>query len=257
MLQVERSAPSDGLVAPRPAPPAPTRALPAALVQLTAVLCLGLFLEVVAAMRPLLGPGGSPWAWLPVVFLPIALVLALAVEVAPHPVCIRAYGAAMGLAVLVGVLGTAFHLAAHGLLGPHWVRWLHFDSWVGDPPVFAPMSFALLGLLGGAAPVLASASRGPTAEAPVGTARWAALGVPAGLWRIQAAASAALGLLGIGLEVSPARAIGVLAILLASAWQALTILGTLRVGSRAPGARLRTLEGMAAAGAQTYAGHAD
>ncbi len=259
MIQAERSALLDELVVPRAAPPrgGRTHALPAALVQLTAVLCLGLFLEVVAAMRPLLGSGGNPWAWLPVTFLPIAFMLALVVEVAPAPVGVRAFGAAMGLAVVVGVLGTAFHLAAHGLLGPHWVRWLHFGSWVGDPPIFAPMSFALLGLIGGAALVSPRHLHPSTAEGVTGRAAWEALGAPAGIWRGLAGAGGCLGVVGIGLEASPARAVGVLAILLATAWQTLIIVGTLRVGHPGSARRGRPADELDDITMQSYAHPAD
>ena len=205
-----------------PQDPQSPSALPAVLVQITAVLCLGLFLEVVAAMRPLLTVGGNPWAWLPVVFLPLALTLALLLEVIPNPVVGRAFGAAMGLAVLIGVLGTIFHLAAHGLLGPRWGRWLQFGSWLGDPPVFAPMSFALLALVGAgaiAAPRLLGNRPGRSI--------WAALGVPP-QWRPLAALGGCVTLVGIALVASPARAVGVLVVLAGALWQGALILGTIR-----------------------------
>lgn len=257
MLQAESRAPEDGPAVFRRTPNARTHALPAVLIQLTAVLCLGLFLEVVAAMWPLLGHGGNPWAWLPVVFLPMALLSALAVEVAPGPICLRAYGATMALAVVVGTLGMAFHLAAHGLLGPHWVRWLHFGAWVGDPPIFAPMSFALLGLIGGSALVYRREMRGRAPEEALGRAWWKSFGVPAGIWRVLAGVGGAVGLLGIGLVASPARAIGVLAILFAAAGQALTILGTFRVGDPAPGRHARPAQQRSDVTMQAFAHHAD
>lgn len=201
-----------------------TSALPAALVQVTAVLCLGLFLEVVAAMRPLLSVGGSPWAWLPVVFLPLAFALALLVEVVPGPVVVRAFGAAMGLAVIVGVMGTLFHLAAHGLLGPHWERWLRFGSWLGDPPVFAPMSFALLAVVGAGA-IAAPRLLGIRPS----TAPWDALGAPRGSWRAFAALAGCLTLVGIALVATPPiRGIGVLMVLAGTLWQGVLLVATIR-----------------------------
>ena len=206
----------------KPQGPQAPSALPALLVQITAVLCLGLFLEVVAAMRPLLTVGGNPWAWLPVVFLPLALTLALLTEVMPSPVVVRAFGAAMGLAGLIGVLGTVFHLAAHGLLGPRWGRWLQFGSWLGDPPVFAPMSFALLALVGAGA----IASPRLLGNRP-GRSLWHALGVPRP-WRPFAALGGCMTLVGIALVASPARAVGMLVILAGALWQGALILGTIR-----------------------------
>ena len=192
-------------------------AWPAALVHLTAVLALGLFLEVVAAMRPLLGTGGNPWAWLPVVYLPLAYVLALLVQLYPGRDQAHAFGAAMALGVVVGVVGTALHMAAHGLLGPHWQQWLRFGSWMGDPPVFAPMSFALLGLAGTGA-LLAAPVATASARKALGKG-WEHLGDPPGSARATSWAAALLGLGGLALEATPARAWGVLAVMTAALLQ--------------------------------------
>ena len=214
-------------------------AWPAALVHLTAVLALGLFLEVVAAMRPLLGSGGNPWAWLPVVYLPLAYVLALLVQLYPGRDQAHAFAAAMALGVVVGVLGTALHMAAHGLLGPHWQQWLRFGSWMGHPPVFAPMSFALLGLAGVGALL---AVTGPTGSARRAAGRgWEQLGDPPGPARATSWAAALLGLGGLALEATPARAWGVLAVMAAALLQAalMVIVWRVRAGwTVAPGARV-------------------
>ncbi len=203
--------------------PNPPTHLPAALVHVTAILCLGLFLEVVAAMRPLLTAGGNPWAWLPVVFLPLAFALTLLVEVVPSPPIVRAFGAAMGLAFLIGVLGTIFHLAAHGLLGPRWGRWLQFGSWLGDPPVFAPMSFALLAVIGASAIASPRFLAAPSTRVP-----WALLGVAHGPWRSLAAILGGMTLMGIALVASPGRAVGVLIVLAGAIWQGVLLFAMTR-----------------------------
>ena len=222
-----------------------------ALVHLTAVLALGLFLEVVAAMRPLLGPGGNPWAWLPVVYLPLAYVLALLLQLHPGRDQAYAFATAMGLGVVVGIVGTALHMAAHGLLGPEWQHWLRFGSWMGDPPVFAPMSFALLGLAGAGA-LLTLPAGGWNARTGV-RGGWERLGDSGGPARATSWVAALLGLGGVVLEVTPARAWGVLAVMTAALLQSagMVIAWYDWTGwNNAPGARV----GRHAAGVELRAG---
>ncbi len=119
-----------------------------ALLQLTFVMGAGLFVEVMTAMGPLLRSGGNAWAWLPVVFLPVAAALTLAVQLFDQQDVFRGFRVVMGLAVLVGMLGTLFHLMAHGFLGTGAAHVLSFSHWAGQPPIFAPMSFGVMGVLG-------------------------------------------------------------------------------------------------------------
>lgn len=200
-----------------------------ALLHLTFIMGAGLFVEVFTAMSPLLHSGGNIWAWLPVVFLPVAVALTILAQLSTHDDVLRGFQVAMGLAIAVGLLGTAFHLAAHGLFGPALAHPLSFSNWSGQPPIFAPMSFGVLGVLGWFAIVQTQGSACSDG--------WSA---------ILAGASGALSLSGMILDIfGLARGVGVLLILAGTGLQAVGLgvewfLPGGRVQSRAARDRHRT-----------------
>lgn len=177
-----------------------------ALLNLTFIMSAGLFVEVYTAMNSLLGEGGHAWAWVPVIFLPVATLLTVLLQLIPGKRVLLGFQITMGVAVAVGVVGTVLHLGAHGLLGSGVTYALSFNGWIGDPPIFAPMSFGVLGVLGwfataGVLPDLAAGRRvAPALAAAAGLLALA--GMLLDICQIARVPGLLLTLMAAGLEVA-------------------------------------------------------
>lgn len=150
-------------------------------------LLAALFLEVYLYHRGLTLADRGGWGLVPLVFTPWALLATVLAAGWPHRSTYWLYVAASGAAVLLGVAGTGFHLAIHAAA---WGQTLDFRSWLGNPPVLAPLSFALAGLvglvpLGGVAPEEFAADR---PRSPLARALYTAALVPgaAAAWEVTA-----------------------------------------------------------------------
>jgi hypothetical protein len=175
-----------------------------ALLDLTFIMSAGLFVEVYTAMNSLLGQSGHPWAWVPVIFLPVAIVLTVLLQLFPGERALLGFQITMGLAVGVGVVGTVLHLGAHGLLGGGVAYALSFNGWLGDPPIFAPMSFGVLGVLGWFATAAGLEVRGGRLVAPALTAAaglLALVGMLLDIFQLGRVLGLLLTMVAVGLEV--------------------------------------------------------
>ena len=85
------------------------------------------------------------FALIPVFFAPIGLVVSLMAAYKPTPRAVLAFQGVMLVSLLVGLLGTYFHLAPRLVSGTDLFA---VRTWLGDPPLLAPAAFALPGIIG-------------------------------------------------------------------------------------------------------------
>jgi hypothetical protein len=86
------------------------------------------------------GPG-----LIPVIYTPLALVSIALLQAWARPWSFWAYTALMAVGVVVGIAGTALHQGIHALsIG----SLLQSQTWLGEPPTLAPLSFSVGGLAG-------------------------------------------------------------------------------------------------------------
>jgi hypothetical protein len=92
-----------------------------------------------------------PYEWIPIIFGPAAGVLLLiagAISLKKRSVAVWISTVVFLLSIVVGVLGSYFHLRRGLLLDAPLLEMLRFDVVVWAPPMFGPITFAGLGIFG-------------------------------------------------------------------------------------------------------------
>lgn len=92
-----------------------------------------------------------PYEWIPIIFGPAAgvmLLIAGAISLKKQPVAVAISTIVFVLSIVVGVLGSYFHLRRALLLDAPFSEMLNFDIVVWAPPMFGPITFAGLGVFG-------------------------------------------------------------------------------------------------------------
>ena len=89
-----------------------------------------------------------PGMWLPLIFLPCAVVVSLLTARCATPVHQRLFRIVCQAAIVIGLLGFGFHLArlAKELKGA--IQWEVLQRFMRYPPLFAPLAVSGLGILG-------------------------------------------------------------------------------------------------------------
>lgn len=85
------------------------------------------------------------FALIPQFFSPIALAVALWTAFRLTPTSVTAFRVTMVASVLVGLVGTYFHVVPRITTG---ASLLAASTWLGDPPLLAPAAFGLPGIIG-------------------------------------------------------------------------------------------------------------
>jgi hypothetical protein len=115
------------------------------LIFLTSLLLGSLVVEVAMYHNPV-ATESDGWAVLPGVAGALGMAGGFLTLARTTPLTTRLFATSCALSMLVGLIGTAFHLAMHGpslttlLVDP--------AAWLGNPPTLAPLAFSVGGLLG-------------------------------------------------------------------------------------------------------------
>lgn len=115
------------------------------LMYLAALSYVAFFLEVYLGHYRFILTQSDLRAMIPVYFSPVALVVALFAATWVRPGTVAVFNTVMWLSVSIGLLGTFFHLAPRDI-GP--LALLSIQTWLASPPILAPLSFALPGIIG-------------------------------------------------------------------------------------------------------------
>ncbi|HVA37071.1 MAG TPA: hypothetical protein VNJ51_05625 [Candidatus Dormibacteraeota bacterium] len=108
-------------------------------------LLLGALLLEVFLYHPATALQRDAWARVPLEVAPAGMAGASWLLLSRGRLSTWLFGAACAATVLVGLAGTAFHVAIHA---SDVAALLERSAWLGNPPTLAPLAFAVAGLLG-------------------------------------------------------------------------------------------------------------
>lgn len=124
------------------------RSLRQTLLTLSILFFVIMLLEVDLGHRPVLASGDGWLALIPVVWLPLALVSLMAVQIAPSMLTMVAALVVMAVAAAVGMIGSGLHMMAAGVDLEHLSRLFSSAVWGGRVSPNWPVAITLASVLG-------------------------------------------------------------------------------------------------------------
>jgi hypothetical protein len=121
------------------------------LLLLTTLFFTILLLEVDLGHEPALAGHASGLAFLPVVWLAVSLLLLIALQLKPSPLAGLAVEVAMGIAAVVGVVGSVAHLVASGVALDRLDLMFSPTVWAGPACPNWPIAITVASIIGFAA----------------------------------------------------------------------------------------------------------
>lgn len=124
------------------------RGLRQALLTLSILFFVIMLLEVDLGHRPVLASGHGWLALIPVLWLPLALLVLMAVQIAPTLFTTTAALLVMAVAAAVGMIGSGLHMMAAGVDFEHLSRLFSSAVWGGRVSPNWPVAITLAAVLG-------------------------------------------------------------------------------------------------------------